>query len=152
MFQILALLFILIPALEIFIFIESSQIIGASNTFLIVILTGVTGAYFAKSQGLKVFNELQMELSTGRSPQNSLISGVFILVGGILLLTPGFLTDVFGISLLLPPTRILYLAILKEKFLNLVKNGNIKVYTSNPGGRASSESPDVFEADFKKKD
>lgn len=99
------LLFIIIPALEITVLIGSSQLIGLWPTFLVIICTGVLGAYLAKRQGLIVLKEIQQRMSYGELPGDALLEGICILIGGVLLLIPGYVTDFIGLMLLLPITR-----------------------------------------------
>ncbi|GAX89475.1 FxsA family protein [Effusibacillus lacus] len=105
MFRILLLLFILVPIIEIYLLIQVGEVIGGWQTVLLVLLTGLLGAYLAKTQGRAVWYRLQSELSMGRPPGDALLDGVCVLAGGVLLLTPGFATDILGLVLLLPPTR-----------------------------------------------
>ncbi|MBS4199952.1 membrane protein FxsA [Bacillus sp. FJAT-49732] len=99
------LLFIVIPAIEIGLFILSGKTIGVLPTVGLIILTGIVGAYFAKKQGLEALRRVQNELRSGIPPGNAMLDGVCILAGGLLLLTPGFLTDIMGLLLLLPVSR-----------------------------------------------
>jgi UPF0716 protein FxsA len=105
LFRILLLLFIVVPTIEIFVLIQVGKVIGGWQTVFLILLTGVLGAYLAKKQGQAAWFRLQTELAMGRPPGNTILDGICILIGGILLLTPGFVTDVFGLVFLLPPTR-----------------------------------------------
>ena len=105
MFIKLAILFITIPICEIFIFLEAGSLIGIWPTILIVIFTGIAGAYLARTQGFDLVLRIQKSLEMGQIPTNELIDGVFILTGGLLLLTPGFMTDLFGFICLTPFSR-----------------------------------------------
>ncbi|MCJ8009639.1 FxsA family protein [Lederbergia wuyishanensis] len=99
------LLFIVIPAIEIGMFILSGKTIGVLPTVAIIIVTGILGAYLAKKQGLEALRRVQNDLRLGHPPGIAVLDGVCILAGGILLLSPGFLTDFIGLLLLLPFTR-----------------------------------------------
>jgi len=101
----LALLFIIMPILELALLIQLGQVVGVPLTLALVISTGVAGAWMARLEGLKTLWALQSELAQGRLPTQSILDGLAILVGGALLLTPGILTDIIGFSLLLPPSR-----------------------------------------------
>ncbi len=105
MFWILLVLFTVIPAVEIGLFVEIGGRIGALATFAVVLFTGVAGASLARSQGMRVVTEVQGALTGGKMPTDELLEGAFVLFGGALLLTPGFLTDFLGLACLLPPTR-----------------------------------------------
>ena len=105
MFARLFLLFVSIPVIELFIFLVLGQRIGIPMTLAIILFTGFLGAYLAKSQGLKAFARYQDALSRGRLPHEAIIESLLILIAGILLLTPGFLTDSIGFALLVPSVR-----------------------------------------------
>ncbi len=108
MFPKLLLLFTVIPALELYVLIKVGTIIGPMNTFLTIIITGILGAYYARQQGFEVMMRLQRAANEGRMPASEMIDGAMLLVGGALLITPGFLTDITGFSLVFPPTRNFY--------------------------------------------
>jgi UPF0716 protein FxsA len=159
MFKFLATLFIVIPAVEIFILFQFGSMFGAFNTFLIVITTGILGAALAQREGIAVINNIQTDLSTNKLPANEMISALLVFGGGLLLLTPGFITDIVGLTMILPFTRFLYISLFKDLFKKGVINGNVQVFTSNSFNRQSqtkSENPghidEVIEAEFKKKD
>jgi UPF0716 protein FxsA len=105
MVKLLILLFIIVPALEVTLLVASSHWIGIWPTFLMIIAPGIIGAYLAKKQGIAVLREVQYRLSRGQMPTESLLDGGCILMGGILLLTPGYATDIIGFLLLFPITR-----------------------------------------------
>jgi len=98
-------LFVLVPLLELFLLIRIGRVLGAVNTVLIVILTGVLGAAFARTQGLGIIGRIRTALGRGELPGRELLEGVMILAGGIMLITPGFITDLAGFSLILPLSR-----------------------------------------------
>ncbi|RTR29626.1 membrane protein FxsA [Robertmurraya yapensis] len=110
----LLLLFIVIPACEIGVLLLSGNLIGVWPTVGLIILTGVLGTYLAKKQGLETLRRAQTEMQYGRPPGESIIDGVCILVGGVLLLSPGFLTDIAGLLLLIPQTRKLFRGLIKS--------------------------------------
>ncbi len=101
----LALLFIVVPALEIYLIIQVGQAFGALTTLGIIIATGVIGAALAKRQGLSAVQRMQRAMAEGQQIGSSLAEAALVLVAGVLMLTPGFITDVTGILLLLPPVR-----------------------------------------------
>ncbi len=101
----LVLIFIVVPLIEILLLIEIGSRIGALNTIVVIILTGILGASMMRHQGFTIVRNIQMDLSQGRMPTEELINGVLVLVGGIVLLTPGFFTDAVGFFLLIPRTR-----------------------------------------------
>jgi UPF0716 protein FxsA len=123
----LFLLIIIIPAAEIGFLLVSGQIIGVWPTVLLIILTGVIGSYLAKKQGLATYYQLQRQLQTGQLPGDALLDGICILVGGTLLLTPGFFSDILGLLLLFPGTRLYFKQMMKKWFQKRMKNGNRKI-------------------------
>ncbi len=103
--RLLMLLIIIIPALEIGVLILSGRTIGTIPTILLIILTGIFGAWLAKQQGLEAIRNVQNQMQMGQIPGLAIIDGLCILIGGLLLLTPGFITDTVGFLLLIPITR-----------------------------------------------
>ncbi|WML47313.1 FxsA family protein [Neobacillus sp. PS3-34] len=112
----LILLIILVPAADIGILLFSGKTIGVLPTILFILLTGVVGAYLAKSQGLRTLRRAQEELRHGQIPGEAVLDGVCILIGGTLLITPGFITDILGFLMLLPPTRKIFKYLLRNSF------------------------------------
>lgn len=104
-FPILMALFLAIPIIEIFLLIQVGGYIGVLPTIALVVLTAVIGAYLLKSQGTQTYMRFNQSLSEGRVPANEILEGVALLIGGALLLTPGFFTDSIGFFCLLPITR-----------------------------------------------
>ncbi|KAA0761544.1 FxsA family protein [Bacillus sp. SH5-2] len=100
-------LLILIPAIEITVLIGSSHVIGLWSTFAMIVFTGVVGVYLAKRQGFKVLREIQSKLNRGEMPGEAVLDGIFVFVGGILLVLPGYVTDVIGFIFVIPITRAL---------------------------------------------
>lgn len=105
MFIRLLLPIILIPILEIYVLVESGRLIGAWPTVLLVVLTGIAGSWLMRHQGLELLRRIQQELTEGRMPAGVLVDGALVLVGGVLLLTPGFCTDLAGFTMIIPGTR-----------------------------------------------
>lgn len=101
----LLVLFILIPALEVTVLIASSHLIGVWPTFVMIIVTAALGAYLAKQQGFKVLREIRIRVNRGEMPGDAVLDGIFILAGGVLLLVPGYVTDVIGFVFIMPVTR-----------------------------------------------
>lgn len=97
--------FIIVPVIEIALFIQVGGFIGLWPTLLIVILTAIAGTYLVRSQGLKALGQLQTSFSDLRDPTEPLVHGAMILFSGALLLTPGFFTDAVGFALLIPAVR-----------------------------------------------
>ena len=105
MFLRLLLLFTLVPLIELFLLVKLGTVIGIGATVLIVITTGVLGAWLARWQGLGVLRRLTEDLNQGRLPAEALIDGLLILIAGAVLLTPGLITDALGFLLLVPQGR-----------------------------------------------
>jgi UPF0716 protein FxsA len=128
MFFRLFLLFTLVPALELYLIIKVGQSIGAFNTLLIIIFTGVLGAYYARQQGFKVFSNIQWKMEQGNLPGDDLVNGAMLLVGGALLITPGFVTDFLGFSLIFPPTREAMKVSVSRYLQRKMERGEIRIY------------------------
>lgn len=125
MFRILLILFIVVPAIELWGIITVGRIIGGWPTVLLIILTGMLGAWLAKKQGIQVIRTLQFQLARGEMPTQTILEGALVLVGSVLLLTPGFLSDIIGLVLLLPYTRMIIAHLLKKWLMHLIATGRI---------------------------
>ena len=125
----LILLFIAVPIVELALLIKIGQYIGIGYTLAIVILTGVIGAYLAKMQGLLTLRRIQEDVNKGRMPADKLFDGVLILCSGILLLTPGFITDLIGFMGLIPLTRNLFKRWLRRKIEDMISQGKVITIT-----------------------
>ena len=101
----LLLLFLILPIAELYVIIKVGEAIGILPTLAILILDGFVGAALARSQGRAAWERFNRALSEGRVPARETYDGAMIILGGALLLTPGFITDIFGFILLIPPTR-----------------------------------------------
>lgn len=141
----LILLFTIIPAVELAILIKVGTIIGVTNTMLLIIFTGVLGAALARYQGFTVLNSIQNELNRGIMPSHQLIDGLMILVGGIVLLTPGFVTDALGFTLLIPWTRSLIKALVQRKMEQMIREGQVVTFGSWTGEDDSGRGPGGYD-------
>jgi UPF0716 protein FxsA len=112
----LALLFLVVPIAELAVIIKVGEWLGVADTLALLILISVVGAWLAKREGIGVWRRIRRQLELGHMPSNELIDGLLILFAGVLLLTPGFLSDVLGIILLLPPTREIVRRALRRRF------------------------------------
>ncbi|TKI56824.1 membrane protein FxsA [Brevibacillus antibioticus] len=128
MFRFFAILFVVAFGLELWGLITIGSWIGGWNTVVLVILTGILGAWLAKQQGMQVFRMVQHQLARGQMPTDSLMDGVLILIGGILLLLPGFVTDVIGLVFLIPYTRMVIRHLLKRWLWNLISSGRVQLF------------------------
>ena len=129
----LVLLFIGVPIVELALLIKVGQNIGLFNTLSIVILTGVAGAILAKSEGLKTLHGIQKDLELGILPSERLLDGLFIFCGGLLLLTPGLITDLIGFLFLIPYTRSFAKEWIKYKFQRMIEKDEVNFFTSFRG-------------------
>jgi UPF0716 protein FxsA len=102
---ILALIFLVVPFLELYVLLQVGHVVGVLNTIALLVAVSLVGGWLVKREGLGVLRRAQQQMHSGRVPGKELVDGVLILFAGALLLTPGFLTDVVGILLLLPPVR-----------------------------------------------
>ncbi|MDV6377552.1 FxsA family protein [Sporosarcina sp. GW1-11] len=123
----LAALFIMVPTAELALLMVSGKTLGILPTILIIIATGIGGAYLAKKQGLRAWRDLQYRMANKETPGKALVDSVCILFGGLLLLMPGFLTDLVGFLLLFSgPRKLLYPFIVKWLY-NKMRGGQIRV-------------------------
>ena len=127
MFIKLFILFITIPVIEVFVLLDAAEYIGLWPTVLLVIATGAAGAYLAKSQGIEILQKIQAATNQGELPAQELIDGVFILAGGLVLLTPGFLTDLVGFIFLVPWSRAPLKRYLVSWFRNKIDQGEFQI-------------------------
>ena len=110
------LIFICLPALEIYLLIKVGDVVGALNTVALIFLTAVIGIYFAKYQGIQTLKSGMINLYQNKMPVYEMISGASIAVAALLLIVPGFFTDFIGFLILIPFTRkILFSLVLKNK-------------------------------------
>ena len=123
----LILLIAIVPLAELFILIKIGSHIGGLNTILLVLMTAVLGVLLARLQGLRTLQQIHLNLSQGQIPAEELIDGVLILFGGILLITPGVLTDLFALVLLFPFTRTYFKRWLRRRFDRMMASGNVRL-------------------------
>ena len=101
----LFILFTVVPVIEIYLIIKTGQVIGPLPTVFLLLAISASGAWLVRAQGFQAMRGIQAELAQGRLPAARLLDGAMILVGGVLLLTPGFFTDLLAIFFLIPVTR-----------------------------------------------
>ena len=130
----LALLFIVIPLVELVLLVELGRRIGLFPTLGLVIITGITGATMARLEGLRVFFQFQTEMGSGRLPGQAMLDGVSVLIGGAFLLTPGIMTDLAGFALLFPFSRRQLQRYATAWIKRKVTDGTIHVVTMPRGG------------------
>lgn len=101
----LFILFTVVPVIELYLLIQTGRLIGALPTVALVLLISLAGAWLIRHQGFAILRRIQADLAQGRPPAAEFLDGALVLVGGLLLLTPGFFTDFLGLFFLIPPTR-----------------------------------------------
>jgi UPF0716 protein FxsA len=124
----LFLLFAIVPLLELLILIKIGSHIGALNTIALVILTAFLGLMLVRLEGLRTLRQIQLTLAQGQIPAEELLDGVLIFTGGILLLTPGVLTDLLALVLLIPYTRLRFKRWLRRRFDRMTAAGKIRLH------------------------
>jgi UPF0716 protein FxsA len=124
----LFLLFSVVPVMELSIIIYLGSFIGTMNTVIIVLSTAIVGAYMVRLEGLGVFLRIQKELAKGTFPADELINGAMILVAGALLLTPGFITDIFGFLMVIPGSRKVIRKLLNSYIRKHMDSTHIRYY------------------------
>jgi len=164
----LFLLFIVMPIIEIAVLIQVGGAIGGWTTIGIVILTAFVGTFMLRQQGMATLNKAQLRMQQGEMPAQQMLEGLLLLIGGILLLTPGFITDFFGFCTLVPVSRRFLATKLATNSLskmNVFVGGAPMGSADDPGTRpsqaggapnkvsgAGKRDPDVIEGDYRRVD
>lgn len=120
---VLVVVFLVVPLVELYVLIQVGSAIGALNTIALLVLMGVAGGWLMKREGLSTMRRIQSQLGQGRLPGTELVDGFLILFGGALMLTPGFLSDAFGLALLVPPVRAVVRRVLARRFSARIVGG-----------------------------
>lgn len=123
----LILLFVAVPIVEIYVIIQVGQAIGALWTILILVADSILGSVLMRTQGRAAWRRFNAAIAAGRVPGREVIDGALVIFGGALLLTPGFVTDIFGLLFLLPPTRSVIRRLLVRRFAG-------RFVVARPGG------------------
>ncbi|WP_146493496.1 FxsA family protein [Vibrio cyclitrophicus] len=165
MFPILLLLFIFVPIIEIGLFIQVGGFLGLWPTIALVLITAFLGASLVRSQGIQTLMSVQGRLQQGEMPAQQILEGVMLAVAGVLLLTPGFMTDALGMLVLLPAPRAMIAKKMMEKMVVTNMSGGFHAggqagFGQSPFGQdpfnrdPSDQSKDgnTFEGEFEKKD
>ena len=116
--------FTIIPLIELYLLIKIGSLFGAGVTILIVLATGLIGTWLARQQGFRVWLRIQESLGRGVFPADGLVDGLLVFAAGLLLITPGVLTDALGFLLLFPPTRGFFRRWLMSRFSVMVDRGS----------------------------
>lgn len=123
----LFLCFTIIPVIELYFLIKIGTVIGGFNTILLVFLTGFLGAWLARTQGMHTLSKVRRNLEQGLMPAEELMDAFIILIAGVVLITPGLITDVFGLLLLWPVSRNKLKRMLRKKFDEMKAQGSINI-------------------------
>ena len=126
----LLILFVFVPLIEIYLLFKIGAVIGGLNTILVMVVTGMFGAFLVKKEGRSIIFKVSKTLSDRIEPSKVILQGLSIFIGGLLLITPGFLTDAMGFSLIIPYTRALYINYFKNYFLKKIQRQEVKFYSS----------------------
>lgn len=138
----LFLLFTIVPALELYLLIQIGAHLGPLVTFALVVATGAIGASLARAEGLRVLRDWQRALAKGEVPQDGVVSSALVLFGGVLLITPGVLTDCVGLLLLIPSVRRPVAAMLMRQVERSIASGKLHVVrTSDWQDRGAGRAP-----------
>ncbi|EPP5681714.1 FxsA family protein [Vibrio cholerae] len=153
MFPILLFLFIAVPVIEIALFIQVGGVLGVWPTIALVLLTAIVGASLVRSQGLQTLLTVQQRLAQGQLPAQQILEGVMLAVAGVLLLTPGFFTDILGMLVLLPAPR----AYFAKQLMSRVVVGNIHASGAGfeppkPFHDRANPNGTTYEGEFERKD
>ena len=140
------LIFVGFPLVEVYLFIEVGKEIGALATVLLCIATAVIGSAMVRAQGISTMARFQQEMAAGQMPATTMMEGFALMLGGILLITPGFFTDAIGFLCLIPLTRRAVIS----RFINkmVVTRGHFSSYHSH----LKPKDPDVIEGEFRNHD
>jgi UPF0716 protein FxsA len=141
MLPLLLLLFIVVPIVELYVILQVGQAIGALPTIALLIADSVFGSLLMRSQGRAAWRRFNAALAEGRIPHREVIDGALVIFGGALLLTPGFVTDIFGVALLLPPTRAVIRAVLARRLLPRIVSSAVGSGPPRGGGPPRSGRP-----------
>ena len=154
MFPILLIAFLAVPILEIYLIFQVGGIIGAGWTILLVIGTAILGASLLRQQGLSTWTRLNQKIAEGQLPPTVLVEGIFLLLAGAFLLTPGFFTDAIGFLFLVPPVRQMLAAALLRRGMFMASSMHSTSYSQTSAGannrttHRSHHQPDVIEGEY----
>lgn len=140
----LFIIFVVVPIIEIALFVEVGGFIGLWPTLAIVVLTALAGSTLLRSQGVATLANLQNSLRTGRDPINPIAHGALILVAGVLLLTPGFFTDAIGLSLMIPQVRVWVIKWIGHR----IAQGEIKIYSNINAAPRRRQDDNTLDGDY----
>ncbi len=137
MFRVLFVLFIIIPIIEISVLMQVGELLGMWPTIGIVIFSAWLGAKYVRQQGIATLQSVQAKIAQGEIPSNEIVTGLMLLVAGVLLVTPGFVTDVFGLLLLVPNVR-------QAIAISVQKHIKVNPYVTRSGARSSFNTDNTY--------
>jgi UPF0716 family protein affecting phage T7 exclusion len=140
----LFLFFVVMPLIELAIFVQVAHWIGVLEALVLLIVISIVGVFIVRHQGLGVYRRVRAEIRAGIVPTVQLVDGLLILIAGVLLILPGFVTSVFGLLLLLPPVRNVAHRVLRRRFSVRVANRVVKVVNTR-GSTSRGAPPDAVE-------
>lgn len=135
--------FVVVPIAELYVFFRIADSVGFLETLAAVVVISATGAWLARHEGFQVVNRIQFDVAQRRVPTTALLDGALVLAGGLLLLTPGFLTDIVGVVLIFPLTRAPIRALIQRRFLLFVFGPTGKPPTGPPRSPPPDDVIDV---------
>ena len=144
---VLFVLFVALPIVEIYVLVRVGSVIGALPTIALVIGLSAFGAWLVRHEGLGVLQRVRTALDAGQLPARELLDGALILIGGVLLLTPGFVTDVFGLCCLLPPVRTWLIRALARRALVVASRRG-----PGPDAGAPGRGPRTLDGEYRRED
>jgi UPF0716 protein FxsA len=139
MAMVLILVFVVVPLVELAAFVQVAQWIGVVNTTLLLLLVSVLGIFVVRYQGVGVYRRVREQMRAGVVPAADLVNGLLVLIAGLLLIIPGFVTDAIGLLLLLPPVRAGVRSVLRRRYYVRAANRVVKVV--NTRSAASRDAP-----------
>ncbi len=178
MFRVLFVFFIVIPIIEIAVLMQVGDLLGLWPTIAIVVFTAWLGAKNVRQQGLATMASVQAKMAQGQMPSDEIVAGLLLLIAGVLLVTPGFVTDIFGLSLLIPQVRLSLIKMVQKHLIvnqlgagasfqqqgfsqqsgfsqesgNVYEHESDDVETFQPEKIASHHKAETIEGDFERKD
>ena len=135
----LFLLFTVVPLVELYLLIAVGRVLGPVMTIALVLFTGALGAWFARLEGARVVRRWQEAMARQQLPKDGVIDGFLIFIGGVMLITPGILTDVAGLCMVVPPTRRVIARAVRAWFERQIATGRVQVYA--PGHHGGPRGP-----------
>ena len=142
----LFLLFTVVPLIELYLLIAIGRMLGPGPTIALVLLTGAVGAWFARLEGARVIRRWQEAMARQQLPKDGVIDGFLIFIGGVMLITPGILTDIAGLSMVMPPTRRVIAGVARRWFETQIATGRVQVYAPGYNG-GPSRRPGVIDVE-----